>query len=155
MKKLFIGLMILWSCLISIVTYAQVPSEKPSPQQEERIRSIYIAFITQQLSLTADEAQKFWPIHNQYDADARAIGREADVLVREEKLLQIKRKYQPSFVKILGAERANTFFEKDAEFKKRLLEKLKQLKQRKQNFRRQDATMEKPKAEKPNNPDWK
>ncbi|XLS27900.1 hypothetical protein ACJD0Z_11905 [Flavobacteriaceae bacterium M23B6Z8] len=37
-----------------------------SPRQE-RIKSLKIAFITEKLALTADEAQKFWPIYNTYD----------------------------------------------------------------------------------------
>lgn len=34
----------------------------------DKIRSLKIAFLTEQLELTTDEAQKFWPIYNEYEA---------------------------------------------------------------------------------------
>ena len=34
----------------------------------ERIKSLRIAFISEKLQLTVDEAQKFWPIFNAFDA---------------------------------------------------------------------------------------
>jgi hypothetical protein len=36
-------------------------------QNGEKIQTLKIAFITQKLQLTPDEAEKFWPIYNQYD----------------------------------------------------------------------------------------
>lgn len=33
----------------------------------EKIRSLKVAFITERLSLTTAEAQKFWPIYNTYE----------------------------------------------------------------------------------------
>lgn len=33
----------------------------------EKVRSLKVAYITEQLNLTADEAEKFWPIYNDYD----------------------------------------------------------------------------------------
>ena len=40
-------------------------------QDGEKIQSLKIAFITQKLQLTPDEAQKFWPVYNQYDNEIR------------------------------------------------------------------------------------
>lgn len=39
----------------------------------EKLRVERVAFITSELELTYDEAQKFWPIYNQYDNELRAI----------------------------------------------------------------------------------
>lgn len=39
----------------------------------EKIRVEKVAFITSELELTYDEAQKFWPIYNQYDKELMAI----------------------------------------------------------------------------------
>ena len=33
----------------------------------EKIRSYKIAYLTEKLNLTENEAQKFWPIYNKYD----------------------------------------------------------------------------------------
>jgi len=49
--------------LISISSYAQ----QNSGERHNRIKTLKIAFITEKLSLTEVEAQKFWPIYNAFD----------------------------------------------------------------------------------------
>ena len=49
--------------LISIHSFAQ--SEMGA--KKEQIRALKVGFITNELSLTTDEAAKFWPIYNAYD----------------------------------------------------------------------------------------
>ncbi len=44
----------------------------------EKIQSLKIAFITQKLQLTPDEAQKFWPVYNQYDKEVHSIESDND-----------------------------------------------------------------------------
>ena len=46
--------------------YAQA-DEQDAGKRAEKIQALYIAYITQQLNLTEAEAQKFWPLHKQYD----------------------------------------------------------------------------------------
>ena len=41
---------------------------KSNAQANERIQSLKIAIFTEELNLSATEAQKFWPIYNEYDA---------------------------------------------------------------------------------------
>ncbi|MEO0059217.1 MAG: hypothetical protein RLZZ312_864 [Bacteroidota bacterium] len=58
MKKLFTtGLLILVA-----IGFAQ------NSRKQNRIKQLQIAFISNKLELTSDEAQKFWPIFNGYDA---------------------------------------------------------------------------------------
>jgi hypothetical protein len=57
MKRILIIAMLLFS---SFTVFAQ-------NTRQERIKSLKIAFITEKLSLTSDEAQKFWPVYNAYD----------------------------------------------------------------------------------------
>ena len=35
--------------------------------EEEKIKALKIAFITEELNLTSNEAEKFWPVYNKYD----------------------------------------------------------------------------------------
>lgn len=49
--------------LLSIHSFAQSPME----DKKEQIRAMKVGFITNELSLTTDEAAKFWPIYNAYD----------------------------------------------------------------------------------------
>ena len=47
--------------LVTNFSFAQGHKEK-----QEKIKALKVAYITEQLELTTDEAQKFWPIYNDY-----------------------------------------------------------------------------------------
>ncbi|NER12014.1 hypothetical protein GWK08_01045 [Leptobacterium flavescens] len=42
----------------------------------EKIKSLKVAYITEKLSLTADEAEKFWPIYNSFEKNMHRLKRE-------------------------------------------------------------------------------
>ena len=95
----------------------------------EKIQALKVAFITQKLHLTPSEAEKFWPVYNQYENEItqlRANKRDGDVLDNEEKLLDIRKKYKPSFEKILGPERLNDLYNAERDFRKVLIQRLKE-----------------------------
>lgn len=54
--------LILIFLLLTSLSFAQGMKEK-----KEKIKALKIAYITEQLDLTSDEAQKFWPIYNAFD----------------------------------------------------------------------------------------
>ena len=118
--------------LVAFTASAQAGSEEKqaNPKKEEKIRALYIAYISQQLMLTPSEAEKFWPAHTQYEADLRAVNKgEINELDRQQAVLNVKKKYQGSFNKIIGSERTNNFYKQDAEFRKKLVDRLKQMRQ--------------------------
>lgn len=47
------------------------------PKAMEKIKAARIAYITEKLSLTPAEAEKFWPIYNEFDKKREAIKLEA------------------------------------------------------------------------------
>jgi hypothetical protein len=51
--------------MATLITWAQ-PGGYLSKETRERIEAQRVAYITQQLDLTPDEAAKFWPIYNEY-----------------------------------------------------------------------------------------
>lgn len=101
-------------------------------QQDERIRkaeAIQIAYLTKELGLTSDEAQKFWPVFNNYKAELRKarIENAGDVVAADEKMLNIKRKYQGEFKKVLSDDnRVKRIFSADQNFKELLKRELDQ-----------------------------
>ena len=113
--------------------FAQQPGQPD--QKDNKIKALYVAYITQELQLTEIEAQKFWPVHAQFDNEIKATNKQTDVLERQQSELNIKKKYQEKFVAIIGASRTNTFYIKDGEFRKRMLERLRKLKQEKRGNR--------------------
>ena len=130
MKKLFTLLLL----LSGFGAFAQ-----PGANKEQKIQALYIAYITQELKLTEAEAQKFWPVHAQYDAEIKAVKAEASELDRQQAALNIKKKYQDRFSKIIGAQRTNDFYIKDGEFRKKMIDKLRQLRQQKQGMNKRSG----------------
>lgn len=109
-------------------------------QNGEKIKALKIAFITQRLQLTPEEAQKFWPIYDQYDNELRNIqldNNDPSVLDKDKRVLAIKEKYSGLFQKVLGPEKTNTFFNSEKEFRGLLIRRLQNRNQMRMNqFRR-------------------
>ena len=123
MKKHLLLLLLLFA--IFSIGKAQ---EDNSARRAEKIQALKIAFITQKLQLKPAEAQKFWPVYNEYQdeiTNLRANRKGDDVLENEEKLLNIRKKYKPSFQKILGAEKLNDLFNAERDFRIILIRRLK------------------------------
>ena len=123
MKSLLLSLFLLSG---SLSLFAQ---PGPGPDRENKIKALYIAYISDKLTLTEDEAQKFWPVHTQYEAEVKAVKTDLPELDRQQSILNVKKKYQEKFVKILGGTRTDDFFRVDAEFKKKLIERLKNMRE--------------------------
>jgi len=85
------------------------------------LESVHIAYLTKQLNLTPEEAQRFWPIYNQYAAEIRnarmAYNDHMDPLALDEANLAIKKKYSLEFGKALSPGRANDFFRAEKDFR--------------------------------------
>ena len=90
----------------------------------ERIQALKIAFITQKLQLTAAEAEKFWPVYNQYDNEIRSLPKGGDVIPTDEKLLNIRKKYMPPFEKVIGPQKLNKLFNAERDFRDILIRRL-------------------------------
>lgn len=111
MKLMFTILGMIW--LFSTDLQAQ------QPRDGERLEALKIAYLTKKLNLTTEEAQRFWPVYNQYVADMKKVRANelgGDEIEKDEKILAIKRKYQGDFSKALSPERANDFFRAEKEF---------------------------------------
>ena len=133
MKKFILYIVFLFA-IFNAGAQTDRPGLEQNSKKEEKIKALYVAYISQQLALTTDEAQKFWPVHAQYEAELRNLHESNTAeLDRQQAVLNIKKKYQGNFIKILGNERTNTFYRQDAEFRKKLVERLKQMRQQRQN----------------------
>jgi hypothetical protein len=108
-----------------------------------KVEALKIAYLTQKLNLSTEEAQKFWPIYNKYAVEIRKVRVEGRLnkekeIDTEEKLLGIRKKYNGEFVKALSAEKVNSFFKAEKDFsgflQKELMERRQQrLDNRKRN----------------------
>ena len=106
------------------MAFAQENQAGDDLTKQEKIKSLYVAYVTQQLQLTPEEAQKFWPVHTQFETDLKSIKQDQQELIKEEARLNIKKKYQQNFTQILGSNRCDRFFRMNDEFKRKLRERL-------------------------------
>ena len=128
MKKFILILIVMLGCFSGIK--AQDPGDDT---RAEKIQSLKIAFITQKLQLSAGEAEKFWPVYNQYDNEIRSLPKGGDVIGTEEKLLNIRKKYKPPFEKVIGPQKVNRLFNAERDFRDILIRRLQNRNQQRLN----------------------
>lgn len=79
--------------LISSLSFAQDFKER-----KEKVKALKVAFITEKLDLTTEEAQKFWPIYNVFDDNQSEL--------RHEKMRAILNRFRPGKVDKLSEKEA-------------------------------------------------
>src|SRR5882757_9173847 len=87
----------------------------------ERLEALKIAYLTKKLDLTTEEAQRFWPVYNKYTDEIHGIRREQKdknltELEAEDKILNVRKKYNNEFSKALTPQKADNFFRSEKEF---------------------------------------
>jgi hypothetical protein len=144
--------------IIIAITFGLVYSTKaqnPRIERKEKIESLKVAFITEKLDLSVEEAQKFWPVYNKYTAELEKSRKdfrgqmvdelknidqmsnaEADKALREmiefkSKELDITKQYTNEFKKVISSQKVVKLFAAEQEFKKELLKMLRQKQQSK------------------------
>ncbi len=111
--------------LILLISFSTISAlQAQDGPGDEKIQALKIAFITQKLNLSSDEAQTFWPIYNKYDSEIKNI-QHGDVLKGEEQLLNIRKKYKSSFEKVIGQQKLNKLFNAERDFRSVLIQRLK------------------------------
>lgn len=110
----------------------------------EAIENEKIAYITKELNLTQSEAQRFFPIYNQYNKEMWTLKSEKtsvatnaprgastlngsgkrDVLSYDAKELEVKKEYRKKFSEVIGSSRSIEFFEIEQNFRELLYKEL-------------------------------
>jgi hypothetical protein len=66
MKKFYLIIFLMFFLVISI-------KAQDRNKSHEKIKSLKIAYLTEQLALTSSEAEKFWPIYNSFDQEQHEL----------------------------------------------------------------------------------
>ena len=144
MKKLFL---LMLSITLTISTFAQ---------NKNKLEAQRVAFITQRLNLTPEEAQQFWPLFNQYteklqqirasaksektaedmtDADAeKVILGEFD---KDAKELDLKKEYYQKLKKTISVKKIAKLYKAERDFRTLLLEKIQQNRENRKQLRQE------------------
>ncbi len=137
-----------YSLLILLLSSTLMVSAQDKRPMKENVEAMKIGFITERLQLTPEEAQKFWPVYNQYtdETDKLRMSRhknmkearenmeemsEADAekfvdneLAMRQEELDILKKYHPQFKKVLSSKKVARLYRTEEDFKRKLLEML-------------------------------
>ncbi|HEY4155775.1 MAG TPA: hypothetical protein VGM24_10120 [Puia sp.] len=90
-------------------------------QNGNRLEALKIAYITKKMDLSPEEAQRFWPIYNQYAAELKQARQEAlrnnqTEIDLDETQLRIRKKYNSQFSQVISPQKVNIFFKSEKEF---------------------------------------
>ena len=125
----------------------QRPERRP---MREKVDAMKIGYLTNYLDLTSEEAKNFWPVYNKFQDELEQLrhDRKANLLNDQldfasmsdaelEKMvdgeiafhqseLDIQKKYHPQFKRILPMKKVAKLYRAEEEFKKRLLEMIRE-----------------------------
>jgi len=126
-------------------------------EAREKIEAARIALITDRLGLTPDQAEKFWPIYNEYDQKRRGLSRElqnarnqVDItniteeqsqnlmnlsLNIKERQIQLERQYAQRLTNIITAQQLLSLKKAEDDFRRMILRRLEERKR--QQLRRE------------------
>lgn len=113
MKRIVLIILIFFCALNAVF------SQKINQREGGRLEAYKIAYLTRNLNLSVEEAQKFWPIYNKYVNElkqAKMQHRNLDEVSFEEKIVNIRKRYKNEFGHALPIERVNQFFKADRDF---------------------------------------
>lgn len=147
MKNLLIGTALL---LAPFALTAQ--PGRMQEQVRDKIEAYKIAFFTEKLQLTPDESKRFWPLFNQFENEREALKKRyggedtrielmsdkevEDFLTKhiemEEQMVKLRRDYIQRFKEILPIRKVAMLQRIDTEFKRALLEEIKQRRENRQ-----------------------
>jgi len=142
MKRILITTGILMITIVSLNAQRFGPEQRQRMQQ--RIEAQRVAFITNQLDLTADESAAFWPIYNEFKEKERekrrAVRPEKDAismseseardflesqLQTESELIDLKREYFERMSEVISTPKVVRLNQVEMEFNRGVLERLK------------------------------
>lgn len=141
MKRLYL-ILIIAASLFNAKLDAQAESKQSGA---ERVQALRIAYITERLNLTPDEAQVFWPLYNEYNDKRDALRKQSqenrrkikdqidqlsddelqrladdEIRIRQEDLaLQVE--LHEKLKKVISAKKLALLYVAEDEFKKRLV----------------------------------
>lgn len=145
MKKLLILTAVV---LLSSLQFAKAQDEL-EPSKRERLEALKVAYLTEKLSLTPEEAQQFWPVYNELDSklmeirskrrknrldtkanhsemsDSELAAAVENELAFEQQELDLKKEYNERFKKILPIKKVAKLYAAEHGFRKELLHRAK------------------------------
>ena len=132
MKKIYI---LLFFFFYSYVCSAQ---QQTDDNNNQRVEVIKMAYISKELNLSSQEAQNFWPVYDNYQNEIKQARNQYpdDEIKYDQKVVEIKQRYQGNFKKILGndGQRVNKVYSTDRQFRDIIRNEYQNRLKQRQNF---------------------
>ena len=130
---------------IILLSFSSLALAQPEGgKRGEKLEALRIAFITERLSLTAAEAQVFWPVYNEQHTKQKEIRNQAKDLTKtsdtatdaemekaiaahfdtEQRILNLQKEYYAQLKKVLPVRKIMKLHHAEREFKNRILEQI-------------------------------
>jgi hypothetical protein len=106
-----------------------------------KIQSIKMDYLSDNMHLTSDEADRFWPVYNQYQRELSLVMHQKrqnmlnsnknpqdivnDNLDYDSKILNIKKHYKDEFARILPSDKLAQFYKSERSFNDEMIKRLK------------------------------
>jgi hypothetical protein len=118
---------------------------KAQDDDNDKIRDKMREFIQKRMNLSKNEAERFTPVFIRYFREWRQTLRENrdDVLVRQQKIVDLKIRYRNEFKEIVGEKRSNEVFKKQEEFVRIIAEQARGRKDERPTIRNRSILIEK------------
>jgi Spy/CpxP family protein refolding chaperone len=121
------------------------PGGRRLGQRLGQLENAKIAFITNRVSLTQDQAQKFWPLYNEFSAKRREINRNGRLLRRDvtegmtdqqirdnltqsfamrQQELNLEKDYFDKFQKVISMRQVAQLFQAERDFTKEVIKRV-------------------------------
>ena len=84
------------------------------------MQAMEVAYLTRELNLSPEDAQKFWPVFNKYREEVKSTATDptlTDPLDRQQKVLNIRKQYRNDFSRVLSPDRGNKVFAAEDQFR--------------------------------------
>jgi hypothetical protein len=128
--------------IFALTTFAQDEDATPKdPKAREKINAARVAYITERLELTPEEAEKFWPLYREYTQkrqvlrqqfnDAKREGQPADKLLDldykiKQQELDLERDYSGRLRQTITPQKLMNLRKAEDDFRKLLLQQIQQ-----------------------------
>ena len=130
---------------LSFVNFSFGQDNGRSEDIKERMKAQRTAYITQKLELTESEAQKFWPIFNEYSAERKALkmeksselslktsDKEAEMAINnyfdsKNKELELQKKYVNRFKSVLPSNKVSMLLNIQQDFSKEVMQNMRDI----------------------------
>jgi len=132
--------------LLALLIACSTATAQPMHEKNrDKVRSLKIAYITEQLDLQPEQAEKFWPVYNKFENEMWQIRKGfidqykndhpngdrntaqqyiEDNLDYQEQQLALKKKYKDQLLKIISPEQLAKLYKAERGFKQMLIKEL-------------------------------